>query len=142
MQAIPRRAMGLLAMATPAWAQADYPSRPGRFIVPGPAGGAGGQGAGPTLKQAAHLEGVGDLAKIQRRHDGPDPRAAAYAPQGGGRSDYAYDRRVGRGYGDRGPSRARYRHRRARAHPVHPRPECELGLHGCLGRDGLYHGKF
>jgi hypothetical protein len=73
---------------------------------------------------------------------GPDPRAAAYAPQGGGRSDYAYDRRVGRGYGDRGPSRARYRHRRARAHPVHPRPECELGLHGCLGRDGLYHGKF
>ena len=73
---------------------------------------------------------------------GPDPRAAAYAPQGGGRSDYAYDRRVGRGYGDRGPSRARYRHRRARAHPVHPRPECELGLHACLGRDGLYHGKF
>ncbi len=41
MQAIPRRALGLLAMTTPAWAQADYPSRPVRFIVPGPAGGAG-----------------------------------------------------------------------------------------------------
>ncbi|NCY25714.1 MAG: tripartite tricarboxylate transporter substrate binding protein, partial [Alphaproteobacteria bacterium] len=41
MQAISRRALGLLAMATPAWAQADYPSRPVRFIVPGPAGGAG-----------------------------------------------------------------------------------------------------
>lgn len=46
-QAIPRRAIvGPLALfATPALAQgvntADYPSRPVRFIVPGPAGGAG-----------------------------------------------------------------------------------------------------
>ena len=73
---------------------------------------------------------------------GPDPRSAAYAPQDGGRSGYGDDRRVGRGYGARGPYRVRHPHRRARAHPVYPRPECELGLHGCLGRDGLYHGKF
>ena len=40
-QPIPRRALGASAVATPALAQADYPSRPVRFIVPGPAGGAG-----------------------------------------------------------------------------------------------------
>lgn len=73
---------------------------------------------------------------------GPDPRAAAHAPQGGGRSAPGDHRRDHRGYGAPGLPDPRHPHRRARAHPVHPRPECELGLHGCLGRDGLYHGKF
>ncbi len=44
-QPIPRRALGALAaplaLATPAFAQADYPNRAVRFVVPGPAGGAG-----------------------------------------------------------------------------------------------------
>ncbi len=40
-QPIPRRTLALLTLTTPALAQADYPSRAVRFVVPGPAGGAG-----------------------------------------------------------------------------------------------------
>jgi len=39
-------------------------------------------------------------------------------------------------------ARPRPHDRRPRALPVPARPECELGLHGCPGRDGLPHGKF
>ncbi len=38
---LPRRALLATPLAAPAFAQADYPSRPVRFVVPGPAGGAG-----------------------------------------------------------------------------------------------------
>jgi len=69
------------------------------------------------------------------------PAGAAYGP------DPGYGPAAGSGYGrgyesSYGPGAAPRAHRRHRAHPVASRPECELGLHGCLGRDGLYHGKF
>ena len=88
----------------------------------------------------------------------PDPRAAAPGPQAPPPAGYGADSRYGPGYGPSyGPATAPgygsgpapgygprgLRHRRHhRGHPIRPRPECELGLHGCLGRDGLYHGKF
>ena len=40
---------------------------------------------------------------------------------------------------------ARYRplpHVSPRLRPPHSRPECELGLHGCEGRDGTRHGVY
>ena len=78
----------------------------------------------------------------------PDPRAAAPGPQAAAPAGYGaaygpahganYGPGHGQGYGPRG-----LRHRRHhRGYPIRPRPGCELGLHGCLGRDGLYHGKF
>jgi len=80
----------------------------------------------------------------------PDPRSPGYAARGPDRGGYGVDHRGGPGHGPparfdrdgRGPRHGHHADRRARAHPVKPRPECELGLHGCLGRDGLYHGKF
>ena len=94
-----------------------------------------------ALAAVASLITVTD-ALSQSMGPGPDPRAAAHALQGGGRSAPGDHRRDRRGYDAPGLPDPRHPHRRARAHPVHPRPECELGLHGCLGRDGLYHGKF
>ncbi len=84
----------------------------------------------------------------------PDPRAAAPGPQAPPPAGYGADSRYGPSYGPAygpayGPGTAPgygprgLRHRRHHlGHPIRPRPECELGLHGCLGRDGLYHGKF
>jgi hypothetical protein len=92
------------------------------------------------------------VAEAPAQPMGPAPgiRSPDYATRGPDLGDYPADHRGEPGPGasarydrdDRGAMRHRYRGRRARAHPVHPRPECELGLHGCLGRDGLYHGKF
>lgn len=99
------------------------PGRPAPEPVPGPAGRS-------SYSSAAHAPGG---------PPGPGgPAGAAYGPDAGYGPAYGpAGNGPGGGYG--APPRA---HRRHRARPVAPRPECELGLHGCLGRDGLYHGKF
>jgi hypothetical protein len=100
-----------------------------------------------------------DAAFAQMRGGNPPPSRIQAGPQarGPGREDARYRDgrhrlpgagvRAGRGAvaarlpgnPDGPPRKAR---RRAGQQPLVSRPDCELGLHGCLGRDGLYHGKF
>jgi len=104
----------------------------------------------------AILASLLSLSEVCAQPMGParDPRAAAPGPQAPPPAGYGADSRYGPSYGPTtapghgsghgsgyGPRGLRHR-RHHRGHPIRPRPECELGLHGCLGRDGLYHGKF
>ncbi len=113
---------------------------------------------------AAGLLGVAPGLAQPMGPTGPDPRSmasggpaasasarasysgAAYASGGPPGAGYGPDAGYGPAYGRGGYGPAygapRRAHHRRRAQPVAARPECELGLHGCLGRDGLYHGKF
>jgi hypothetical protein len=112
-------AIAVLAMAAPdaALAQMRGSNAPEARMPAGP------QARGPGREDARSREGRNRL-----------PAVAAGARRGRGAAAARLP-----GNPDGPPRKTR---RRAGQQPLVSRPDCELGLHGCLGRDGLYHGKF